>query len=109
HHATLHSVEYLAQRGEVSVQFVDLLPDGNVNVDHLESLLSAAGEKTLVSLMHANNETGNVLDIQSVGALCRMHGAIFHSDTVQTVGHFPFNLSQTPVDFITAAAHKFHG
>ena len=71
--------------------------------------MAASEEKTLVTLMHANNEIGNILDIHAVGELCKLYGAIFHSDTVQTVGHFPFDLRNTPVHFITGAAHKFHG
>ncbi|HEY8733962.1 MAG TPA: aminotransferase class V-fold PLP-dependent enzyme, partial [Puia sp.] len=67
------------------------------------------GEKTLVSLMHANNETGNLLDIQKVAQICNKYGAIFHSDTVQTLGHYPFDLRNLPIHFITGAAHKFHG
>jgi len=109
HHATLHTVEYLGLKGEALVDYVEVLPDGHINLEHLESLLSASAEKCLVSLMHANNEIGNMLDIHAVGELCKKFGAIFHSDTVQTVGHFPFNLRQTPVHFITGAGHKFHG
>jgi cysteine desulfurase len=109
HHATLHSVEYLRSRGEASVSYVDLLPDGHINLEHLEELLAQSEEKTLVTLMHANNEIGNITDIEAVGKLCKIYNAIFHSDTVQTVGHFPINLRNTPVHFITGAAHKFHG
>lgn len=109
HHATLHSVEYLRSRGEAAVSFVDLLPNGHINLEHLEELLAQSEEKTLVTLMHANNEIGNITDIEAVGKLCKIYNAIFHSDTVQTVGHFPINLRNTPVHFITGAAHKFHG
>jgi cysteine desulfurase len=109
HHATLHTVEYLHKRGEVSFSLVGLLPDGHIDLKDLESQLKESDEKTLVTLMHANNEIGNMLDIHAVGELCKIHGAIFHSDTVQTVGHFPFDLRKTPVHFITGAGHKFHG
>src|SRR3984893_795922 len=109
HHATLHTVEYLHKKGEVSLSHVKVLPDGHIDLEHLEHLLSGTSDKCLVTLMHANNEIGNILDIQSVGQLCKSHGAIFHSDTVQTVGHFPFDLRKTPVHFITGAGHKFHG
>jgi cysteine desulfurase len=112
HHATLHTVEHLHKRGEASLSWVKLLPNGHVDLEDLErSLMSLAGsaEKTLVSLMHANNEIGNILDIHTVGELCKRYGAYFHSDTVQTVGHFPFDLRNTPVHFITGAGHKFHG
>ncbi len=109
HHATLHTVEHLHKTGEATVSYVNLLPNGHVDMQHLEILLQQSTEKCLVTLMHANNETGNMLDLHATGALCKKYGAIFHSDTVQTVGHFPFNLRNTPVDFITGAGHKFHG
>ncbi len=109
HHATLHTVEYLYKQGEAHLSYVKLLPDGHVDLEDLEKLLAQGDEKALVTLMHANNEIGNMLDIDAVGELCKIYGAIFHSDTVQTVGHFPFDLRQTPVHFITGAGHKFHG
>ncbi len=109
HHAVSHTVEYLDNMDVVKVSYVKLLPNGHINLENLEELLAASEEKTLVTLMHANNEIGNLLDIQAVGELCRLYNAIFHSDTVQTVGHFPFDLRNTPVHFITGAAHKFHG
>ncbi len=109
HHAVLHTVEHLAQVAQVRLSFVKLMPNGHVDLDDLETLLASSEEKTLVSLMHANNEIGNVLDIFAVGELCKLYNAIFHSDTVQTVGHFPIDLRKTPVHFITGAAHKFHG
>lgn len=109
HHAVLHTVEYLRNRGEAELVFVKLLPDGHVDLDNLEQLLAASEKKTLVTLMHANNEIGNMLDLHTVGNLCKIYGAIFHSDTVQTVAHFPFDLRNTPVHFITGSAHKFHG
>ena len=109
HHAVLHTVEYLKSRGEAGLRYVKLLPDGHVDLDDLELLLQENKEKTLVSLMHANNEIGNMLDIHSVGELCKKYNAIFHSDTVQTVGHFPFHLKNIYVHFITGAGHKFHG
>lgn len=109
HHATLHTVEHLYHRGEAALSYVQLLPNGHVDLEDLEHLLSGSEEKCLVTLMHANNEIGNMLDIHAVGELCKKYGAIFHSDTVQTVGHFPFDLRNTPVHFITGAGHKFHG
>jgi cysteine desulfurase len=109
HHATLHTVEHLQQSGAVTVSFVKLLASGHIDLPDLENLLSAHKEKTLVTLMHANNEIGNMLDLHTVGNLCKKYDAIFHSDTVQTVGHFPFDLKNTPVHFITGSAHKFHG
>lgn len=109
HHATLHVVEHMHRTGEAAVSYVELLPNGHIDLEDLEQKLAGSAEKTLVTLMHANNEIGNILDIQSVGELCKLYGAIFHSDTVQTVGHFPFDLRNTPVHFITGAGHKFHG
>ncbi len=109
HHATLHTVEHLYHSGEAALTYVRLLPNGHVDMDDLEKILSSSEEKCLVTLMHANNEIGNILDIHTVGNLCKLYNAIFHSDTVQTVGHFPFDLRNTPVHFITGAGHKFHG
>src|SRR6201991_4723325 len=109
HHATLHTIEHLYKRGEAALSYVNLLPNGHIDLEDLEHKLATSAEKTLVTLMHANNEIGNILDIHSVGELCKLYGAIFHSDTVQTVGHFPFDLRNTPVHFVTAAGHKFHG
>ncbi|WP_301928185.1 cysteine desulfurase family protein [Ferruginibacter sp.] len=109
HHATLHTVEHLAAQQLVKVSHVKLLPNGHVDLEHLGKLLAATEEKTLLTLLHANNEIGNMLDIYAVGNLCKSYNAVFHCDTVQTVGHFPFDLRNTPVHFITGAAHKFHG
>jgi len=108
HHATLHTVEHLAKKG-IELQFVKLLPNGHIDMEHLEALLAGSEKKTLVTLMHANNEIGNLMDIKAVGELCRKYQAIFHSDTVQTVGHYPFDLKNTYVHFINGAGHKFHG
>ena len=109
HHATLHTVEYLAKSHGVKLSWVKILPNGHIDMEDLENLLKNNTEKTIVSIMHANNEIGNMIDIHEVGNLCKKYDAYFHSDTVQTVGHFPFNLRETPVDFITGAGHKFHG
>lgn len=109
HHATLHTIEHLHKIGLANLDYVGLLPNGHINLAHLEELLSQPGGKTIVTLMHANNEIGNLLDIDAVGELCEKYGALFHSDTVQTVGHYPFNLKASKVHFITGAGHKFHG
>lgn len=109
HHATLHTVEFIAKNHEASLEFVRLLPDGHIDMVDLETKLQASSVKTLVTLMHANNEIGNITDLHKVGELCKQHGAVFHADTVQTVGHFPIDLTATHVDFITGAGHKFHG
>ena len=109
HHAVSHTVEHLDRQDIAKVSLVKLLPDGHIDLEDLEKLLASTEEKTLVTLMHANNEIGNILNIHAVGNLCKLYNAIFHSDTVQTVGHFPFDLRNTPVHFVTGAAHKFHG
>jgi cysteine desulfurase len=109
HHAVSHAVEYLSNAGKAAVSYVKLLPNGHIDLVDLEKLLSESSVKTLVTLMHANNEIGNMLDIHAVGNLCNLYKAVFHSDTVQTVGHLPFDLRNTPVHFITGSAHKFHG
>jgi cysteine desulfurase len=109
HHATLHTIEQIACSDNVKLSFVNILPGGHIDMADLGQILAESKEKCLVTLMHANNEIGNILDINAVGNLCKLHGAIFHSDTVQTVGHFPFDLRNTPVHFITGGGHKFHG
>lgn len=108
HHAVLHTVEHLCHDRKVEMALVKLNEIGEVDTNHLEELLSD-GKKTLVSLMHANNEIGNVIDLKKVAEICKANNAYFHSDTVQTIGHLPIDLSQIPVDFITCAAHKLHG
>jgi cysteine desulfurase len=109
HHATTHTIEHLHKTGEAALSYVKLLPNGHIDLADLENLLINSKVKCLVTLMHANNEIGNMIDIHAVGEICKKYNAIFHSDTVQTVGHFPFNLRNTPVHFITGAGHKFHG
>jgi cysteine desulfurase len=112
HHAVLHTVEYYSRINQIPVSMVALTKHGEVDYDDLENRLqklSAAGDKPLVSLMHANNEIGTLLDIKRVGALCKQYNAIFHSDCVQTVGHYPLNLLESGVHFISGAGHKFHG
>ncbi len=109
HHAVTHPVEHFAKQFRIKVSYVNLLPNGHVDILHLEKLLADNKEKTLVTLMHANNEIGNIMDWHIVGNICKKYNAIFHSDTVQTVGHYPINLKKTPIHFITGAAHKFHG
>ena len=109
HHATLHSVEYLSEMGKAKLSFVKVLANGHIDYGDLEKLLKESNEKCLVTLMHANNEIGNITDIHLVGNLCKEYDATFHCDTVQTVGHFPFDLRNLPVHFITGAGHKFHG
>lgn len=109
HHAVLHTAELLKQEYGITLLYVDLNTDGNPDINHLETLLKNDETKKLVSLMHVNNEIGNVLDIEAVSQICKNHGALLHSDTVQSVGHFEWDLQKTPIDFLTVAAHKFHG
>ncbi len=108
HHAVSHTVEILGTKNNIKVDWVNVDECGHVDLTHLEELLKS-GEKTLVSLMHANNEIGTLLPLKQVAELCKRYGAYLHSDTVQTVGHYNVDLSDIPVDFITCAAHKFHG
>lgn len=109
HHAVLHTVEHYGCADEVSYSYVKLFSNGHVDMEDLEEQLASHEERCLVSLMHANNEIGNILDIDSVGTLCKKYNAIFHSDCVQTVGHYHLDLRKTPVHFISGAGHKFHG
>lgn len=109
HHAVLHAVENLDHEGKVTSSYVKILPDGHIDLDDLEQQLTGRKERCLVSLMHANNEIGNLLDIYTAGEICKKYNAIFHSDTVQTVGHYPIDLRKKPVHFATGAGHKFHG
>jgi cysteine desulfurase len=104
----LHTVEHYGC-GEVTHSFVKLLPGGQVDLKDLEEQLATHEERCLVTLMHANNEIGNLLPIKAVGQICQKYNAIFHSDCVQTVGHYPIDLRKIPVHFISAAGHKFHG
>jgi len=109
HHAVLHTVEHYDNQDEVTSSYVKLLPSGHVDLADLEEQLKRSTVRCLVSLMHANNEIGNLLDLDAVGNLCKTYNAIFHSDCVQTVGHYPLDLRNTPVHFISGAGHKFHG
>ncbi len=109
HHAVLHTAEELQKEYGIDLRFVDLDAHGNPIMEHLEAMLQADATKKLVSLMHINNEIGNCIPIDAIATLCKTTGALFHSDTVQSIGHFEWDLEQTPIDFLTAAAHKFHG
>ena len=108
HHAVLYTVEQLKKEYDVKISYVDLDAHGNIDFSHLETLLQSE-IKTLVTLMHVNNEIGNILDIKRVAKLCKVHNALFHSDTVQSVGHYKLDLQDIPIDFLAASAHKFHG
>ncbi|WPO77435.1 cysteine desulfurase family protein [Flavobacterium sp. KACC 22761] len=108
HHAVLYAVLALESDYGIQVDYVNVNPDGSIDLTHLSNLLSE-DKKTLVSLMHVNNETGTILDIERVGVICKQYNALFHSDTVQSVGKTEIDLQKIQVDFIVASAHKFHG
>ena len=109
HHAVLHAVELLEKQHQVQVHYVNLHSCGTPDYEHLEALLQQDDSKKIVSLMHVNNEVGTLLDIQKVAEMCKANNALFHSDTVQSVGHFKMDCQKIPIDFLVAAAHKFHG
>ena len=108
HHAVLHTVEALLKEFEIQVDYVAVKPNGEIDLTDLVDLLSQE-IKTLVSLMHVNNEIGTVLDVEKVGRICEQHNALFHSDMVQSVGKLEIDLQHFPIHFMVASAHKFHG
>jgi len=108
HKAVICSSDALKEQHGVKVSYVKLDENGTIDLEDLERLLQG-DEKTIVSLMHANNEIATLLPLESVSKLCKKYGAYFHSDTVQTMGHYRFDLSELEIDFLTGAAHKFHG
>ncbi|WP_026904800.1 cysteine desulfurase family protein [Pedobacter glucosidilyticus] len=108
HHAVGHTLEMLEKTGKIKLSYVEIDSKGNIDFTHLEELLSKA-DKSLVSLMHANNEIATITDIEKVGELCEQYGAIFHCDTVQTMGHYAFDVSKLKVHFVVCSAHKLHG
>jgi cysteine desulfurase len=109
HHCVTHPVEELEKAGKIQAHYVQLDDDGRVVYEDLERLVHQYGKDALVALMHANNEIGNLLDIERVAQLCSEQGALFFSDTVQTIAHFPLDMQKTPIHFISGSAHKFHG
>lgn len=109
HHCVLHSLDSIGMNGDCEIVYVDQDARGRVDLSQIESLLGQGGEKTLVSLMHANNEIGTMIDLAGIGEMCREHGALFHSDTVQTIGYYPIDVSKTHINFLSGSAHKFHG
>jgi cysteine desulfurase len=108
HHAVLHTLDVLKNNGEIKLSFIDTDSRGNLDINHLDTLLKN-NSRSLVSVMHANNEIGNLNNIELIGEVCNSRGALFHSDTVQTMGHYRHNLSKLKTHFIAASAHKFHG
>ncbi|ARN77323.1 cysteine desulfurase [Nonlabens spongiae] len=109
HHAVLYIIDHCKEKYGVEVDHVRLKECGSVDMRHLEELLESGSGKTLVSLMHINNEIGNKLDVKTVGELCKKYDALFHSDCVQSIGHYEMELSKLPIDFTAVSAHKFHG
>ena len=110
HKAVLNSVvETISKNKKLSLDFLDVDENGNPDKNQLKELLENSDETTLVSLMHINNEIGTMIDLNEYGELCESNNAFFHSDTVQTIGHYNLDLSKTKIDFITCSAHKFHG
>ncbi len=108
HHAVLYPLQDLERQGLIKLSYVNIDKDGVVSISHLTQLLKEH-DRSFVSIMHANNEIGTIQDLKKIGDVCNQYDAIFHSDTVQTVGHYPFDMQTLNVDFITASAHKFHG
>jgi cysteine desulfurase len=108
HHCILHSIDALEKQGIERVE-VNTSQKGEVDYDHLEQLLKSSSTPTMVSLMHANNEIGTLLDLERVSRLCAENQALFHSDTVQTMGYYPIDVNKTPISFLSGSAHKFYG
>jgi cysteine desulfurase len=108
HHAVLHTLEHCAQKGKVKLSLVKVNEKGDIDLDHLEELLKS-NPNSMVSIMHANNEIGNINDLSAIGKLVKNYGGFFHSDTVQTMGHYEHDLKTLPVDSLVAGGHKFHG
>ena len=109
HHAVLHACDFLQTSENIVVEYVNVDAFGTVDVLHLEKLLKASKVKTLVSLMMINNEIGNLLSVHEIANVCKLNNALFHSDTVQVIGHYKIDLQTTMIDFMVASAHKFHG
>ena len=109
HHAVTHTLDQLKVDYPIEISYVKLDNFGNIDYADLELILKSTQSKTLVSLMHINNEIGNILDMSLVSDLCKKYNSLFHSDTVQSVGHYKLDLSLLDIDFIVASAHKFHG
>ena len=109
HKAVLNSIESISKTKKISVEYLDVDNCGNPNIEQLKNSLEKSDQMTLVSLMHINNEIGTIINLNEYGEICRSNNALFHSDTVQTIGHYDLDLSATTIDFITCSAHKFHG
>lgn len=108
HHATLHTAQYVAQKNGIILEWVRVTDEGEVDYAHLEELLQKSKDKTLVSLLHVHNEIGTINDRMRISRLCRSYDALLHMDAVQTIGHYPLNLGDGSVDFLSLSGHKFH-
>jgi cysteine desulfurase len=109
HHAVLNTIKQLKDEFGIEVIYLSILPSSEIDYEQLENLVKDEEKTTLVSLMHVNNEVGTELDLKRVASLCKEHNVLFHCDTVQSVGKTRIDLSELPIDFIVASAHKFHG
>ncbi|MEM1320761.1 MAG: cysteine desulfurase family protein [Bacteroidota bacterium] len=109
HHCILHTLDSLEKSHSINVVYLDNDEKGCIEDAQLEALLADSNEKTLVSLMHSNNEIGTMIDLEALAVLCEKHGAYLHTDTVQTIGHYPIDVSKTRISFLSGSAHKFHG
>lgn len=109
HHCILHTLDSIEKHHSTEIEYLNITSNGVPDTEHLKELLTGSDKKTLVSLMHANNEIGSMISLSEISDICRMHNALFHSDTVQTIGKFPFNLQETTINFLSGSAHKLYG
>lgn len=109
HHCVSHTTEYLEEKGLAKVHILPVDNQGRMDLDKLDELLTEINDKTLVTVMHANNEIGTMVDLNRLSEICQKHQAVVHTDTVQTIGHYPFDLQKLPLNFLSGSGHKFHG
>lgn len=109
HHCVLHALETIEHSQDTKISFVQIDNKGRIDLNDLEKILGESNQKTMVTLMHSNNEVGTMIDLDEVADICDKHNALFHTDTVQTMGYFPINVDKTKINFLTGSAHKFHG
>ncbi len=109
HHAVLNTCKFLSEKYNITLEFVSVKDNGDIDLEHLEILLKSSEKKTIVSLMMVNNEIGNLLPVKIVTDLCKKYNSLFHSDTVQAIGNYKLDLSDINIDFLVGSAHKFHG